>query len=188
MTHKEVIGFVLEHIIHRFGLPQTLTTDQGVAFMSRQFKDFAESLKIKLQNSSPYYAHSNGQAKASNTILIKLVKKKIEEFPRRLHEVLSEALWAHQVSRHCATKTTPFELVFGQEAVLPVEINMQASRVARQNHLSAKDYTDLMMDKVDEVPECRFKAMVEIEKEKLQMAKAYNKKVREKSFQVGDLE
>jgi hypothetical protein len=34
MSHKEVISFVLEHIIHRFGLPQTLTTNQGAAFMS----------------------------------------------------------------------------------------------------------------------------------------------------------
>jgi hypothetical protein len=29
MTHKEAIHFILEHIIHRFGIPQTLTTDQG---------------------------------------------------------------------------------------------------------------------------------------------------------------
>ena len=47
-------------------------------------------------------------------ILIKLVKKKIEENPRRWHEVLSEALWAHRISRHGATKVTPFELVYGQ--------------------------------------------------------------------------
>jgi hypothetical protein len=56
MTHKEVIIFVLEHIIHRFGVPQTLTTDQGAAFMSGQFKDFTGSLRIKLLNSMPYYA------------------------------------------------------------------------------------------------------------------------------------
>jgi hypothetical protein len=29
MTHKEVIHFILEHIVHRFGIPQTLTTDQS---------------------------------------------------------------------------------------------------------------------------------------------------------------
>jgi hypothetical protein len=34
MTHKEVIHFILEHIVHRFGIPQTLTTDQGSSFMS----------------------------------------------------------------------------------------------------------------------------------------------------------
>jgi transposase InsO family protein len=37
-----------------------LTTDQGVSFMSQQFKEFAESLKIKLLNSSPYYTQANG--------------------------------------------------------------------------------------------------------------------------------
>jgi hypothetical protein len=43
MMHKEVISFVLEHIIHQFGVPQTLTIDQGVAFMLGQFKDFVGS-------------------------------------------------------------------------------------------------------------------------------------------------
>jgi hypothetical protein len=118
MTHKEVIHFVLEHIIYRFGIPQTLTTDQGSSFMSRQFREFAESLKIKLLNSSPYYAQANGQAEASNKTLIGLIKKRIEEKPRRCHEVLTEALWAYRVSKHGAIKVTPFELVYGQEAML----------------------------------------------------------------------
>jgi hypothetical protein len=61
----------------------------------------------------------------------------------------------------------PFELVHGQEAVLPVEVNLQACRVARQNDLSAKEYIDLMMDKLDEAEESHFEAMTEIEKEKL---------------------
>jgi hypothetical protein len=55
MTHKEVILFILEHIIHRFGIPQTLTTDKGSSFMSHQVCEFAESLKIKLLSSSLYY-------------------------------------------------------------------------------------------------------------------------------------
>ena len=83
MTHKEVISFVLGHIVYRFGIPQTLTTDQGPAFMSHQFKEFAKSLQIKLLNSSPYYAQANGQAESSNKVLIKLIKKKITEKPKR---------------------------------------------------------------------------------------------------------
>jgi len=71
--------------------------------------------------------------------------------------------------------------------VLLVEIKLQALRVARQNNLSAVDYSDLMMDRIDEVPEKRLKALQGIEKEKLRVAKAYNKKVKEKSFQIGDL-
>jgi transposase InsO family protein len=98
----------MEHIIHRFSIPQTLTTDQGTSFTSGQVREFADSYKIKLLNSSPYYAQANGQVNFSNKILIKLIKKKIAENPRRWHEVLSKALWAHRISRHGATKVTPF--------------------------------------------------------------------------------
>jgi hypothetical protein len=43
------------------------------------------------------------------------------------------------------------------------------------------------MDNIDEVTDKRVAALGEIEKEKIMVAKAYNKKVKAKSFQVGDL-
>jgi hypothetical protein len=60
MTHQLVISFVQEHIIYLFGVPQSLTTNQGPSFMSHQFREFVKSMKIKLMNSSPYYAQANG--------------------------------------------------------------------------------------------------------------------------------
>jgi hypothetical protein len=169
MTHREVINFVQEHIIYQFGVPQTLTTDQGPSFMSHQFR---ESMKIKLLNSSPYYVQANGQADASNKVLIKIIKKRIKDNLRRWHKKLLEALWAHRTSRHRATKVTPFELVYGQEAVLPIEVSLQNFRITGQDYLLAKEYTELMMDKVDEVPESQLKA--------------YNQRVVKKLFKVGD--
>jgi hypothetical protein len=115
------------------------------------------------------------------------MKNKIEKNPRRWHEVLSEGLWAHRISRHGATKVTPFELVYDQEAVLPVEVNLDAYRLAKQNDLSAVDYYNSMMDNIDEVTDKRIKALKEIEKDKVRVVRAYNKRVKDKSFQVGDL-
>jgi transposase InsO family protein len=89
MTHKEVIEFIMEHIIHRCGISQTLVIDQGTSFISGQVIEFTKLYKIKWLNSSPYYAQANGQAESSNKTLIKLIKKKIEDNPRRWHEVLS---------------------------------------------------------------------------------------------------
>jgi hypothetical protein len=94
--------------------------------MSHQVHEFAESLKIKLLRSSPYYAQANGQAECSKKILIKLIKKKTEEHPKKWHEVLSEALWAHRISKHSTTKVTSFELVYGEEVILSVEVNLYA--------------------------------------------------------------
>jgi hypothetical protein len=81
MMHKEVIHFILEHIIHRFGIPQTLTTDECSSFMSNQICEFDESPKIKLLSSSRYYTQTYGQAESKT--LIMLIKKKIEENPKR---------------------------------------------------------------------------------------------------------
>jgi hypothetical protein len=60
--------------------------------MSHQFREYAESMKIKFLNSSPYYAQANGQAEASNKVLMKIIKKRIEDNLRRWHEKLTEAL------------------------------------------------------------------------------------------------
>jgi hypothetical protein len=99
---------------------------------------------------------------------------------------LSEALWAHRISKHSATKVTPFELVYGQEVILPMEVNLDALQIAWQNELSAVDYHNLVLDRLDEVLDERVKALGEIVRDKLRVARAYNKRVKEKSFQVGD--
>jgi uncharacterized protein (DUF2461 family) len=69
--------------------------------------------KIKLLSSSPYCTKANDQIESSNKTLIRSIKKKIEEDPKRWHEVLSEALWTLHISKHSAIKVTPFELVYG---------------------------------------------------------------------------
>ena len=155
VASKDVISFVKEHIIHRFGIPQTITTDGGSVFISEEFRKFADDMGIKLIRSSPYYAQANGQAEASNQSLIKLIKRKIDEYPRRWHEVLSEALWAYRISCHGSTKTSPYHLVYGQDAVLPWEITAGSRRVEFQNDLFAEQYAALMNDNVEDLTELR---------------------------------
>jgi hypothetical protein len=64
---------------------------------------------------------------------------------------------------------------------------MDAYRLAKQNNLSAVVYHDLIMDNIDEVTNVRLKALKKIVKDKTRVAKAYNKKVKSTSLQVGEL-
>jgi hypothetical protein len=106
----------------------------------------------------------------------------IEENPKRWHEVLSEALWAHRILKHSMTKVTPFELVYGQEVILLIETNLDDLQIARQNELSAIDYHNLMLDRLDKASDERIKALGEIERDKLRVTRANNTTVKEKSF------
>ncbi|KAK1619207.1 hypothetical protein QYE76_024724 [Lolium multiflorum] len=171
----------------RFGIPQTITTDGGSVFVSKEMKKFCDDMGIKLIRSSPYYAQANGQAEASNKSLIKLIKRKIDEHPKRWHEVLSEALWAYRMSCHGAIKTSPYQLVYGQEAVLPWEIKAGSRRITFQNDLTAEEYAALMSDSIEDATELRLWSLEKIKENKAKVARAYNKKVKPKEFQVGDL-
>lgn len=82
-------------------------------------------------HSSPYYAQANGQVEATNKILIHIIKRNIEERPRKWHETLYEALWAYKNSKVTATGITPYRLTYGHDAILPLEINVKSLRVAK---------------------------------------------------------
>jgi hypothetical protein len=186
VTSKDIVNFIKEHVIHRFEIPQTITIDRGSVFISEEFRKFAADVGIKLIRSSQY-AQANGQAEASNQSLIKLIKRKIDEHPRRWHEILSEALWAHRISCHGATKTSPYHLVYGQDAVLPWEITVGSRHVEFQNDLIAEQYAALMNDKVEDLTKLMLWSLEKIRENKAKVARAYNKKVKIKEFQVRDL-
>jgi hypothetical protein len=116
------------------------------------------------------------------SFFIKLIKKKIEDYLRRWHEVFSEALWVHRISRHGATKITPNKIMYGQEVVLLVEVNLAALRFSKQNYLSAVDFHNLMMENIEKVPNKCFISLRDIYKEKLRVARACNKKCEVKEF------
>jgi len=182
-----MIDFVKEHIIYRFGIPQTITTDQGTLFTSGEFDEFEIGMGIKVLNSSPYYAQANGQDEASNKEIIKLIKRKIEENPRKWHTLLSEALWSYRMACHGSTKVSPYQLVYGHEAVLPWEIKTGSRRLSFQDQLTTDDYATLMKDELDDLAGHRRKALMSIEENKKRVARWYDKKVKAKEFADGDL-
>nr|ABA95996.1 retrotransposon protein, putative, unclassified [Oryza sativa Japonica Group] len=155
----DAIQFVQEHIIYRFGLPQTITTDQGSIFVSDEFVQFADSVGIKLLNSSPYYAQANGQAEASNKSLIKLIKRKISDYPRQWHTWLDETLWSYWMACHGSIQVPPYKLVYGNEAVLPWEVRISSRRTELQNDLTADEYYNLMADEREDLVQSRLRAL-----------------------------
>lgn len=133
VDQEDVIKFIQRHIIYRFEIPETITTDQGSVFTGRKVQEFAKEMRFKLLTSSPYYAQANGQVKAANKVVIGLIKKHMRKKPKNWHKTLDQILWACRTSHKEDTNTMPFRLTYGHDAVLLVEIYLQSTRVQRKN-------------------------------------------------------
>ena len=71
--------------------------------------------------------------------------------------------------------------------MLPWEITAGSRRIEFQNDLSTEQYAALMNDNVEDLTELRLWSLEKIKENKAKVARAYNKKVKPKDFQVGDL-
>ncbi|XP_004297936.1 PREDICTED: uncharacterized protein LOC101313695 [Fragaria vesca subsp. vesca] len=122
-------NFIFRNIISRFGIPECIVTDRGAAFMADSVVKFLNNYGIKLLHSTPYYTQSNGQAEASNKVILGILQKMLEINPCVWHEELYHTLWAYRTSKRGPTDTTPYGLMYGHDVVLPLEINIASLRV-----------------------------------------------------------
>ncbi|KAL2943298.1 F-box/WD repeat-containing protein pof10 [Bienertia sinuspersici] len=81
---------------------------------------------------------------------------------REWHTLFHYATWAYRASIRYATGTTPYQLVSGHEPVLPIELTMQYTRVARSIDLSINEYQESMSLELTDVEEELLKALEDI--------------------------
>ena len=122
-------NFIKENIIVRFGVPHRIISNNGTPFVNSDVRKMLEFYQVKHHRSSPYYPQGNGQAKATNTTLIKIIRKMSQEYTGGWATHLSEALWAYRNSPKSTTGFSHFSLVYRTEVVSLTEIMTPSLRV-----------------------------------------------------------
>ena len=145
--------FFWKNVITRFSIPWVAISDNSTQFESRLFKGFCSDLGIKNFFSSPGYPQSNGQAEASNKIILNGIKRKLEEAKGKWVEELPSVLWTHQTTARKSTGETPFALAYGVEAVIPLEVDISTTRttdfVVETNEDNLRKDLDLLEERRD---------------------------------------
>ncbi|CAL5401035.1 unnamed protein product [Camellia sinensis] len=187
VNQSHAIDFIKKHMAHKFGLPQTITVNQGTVFNGDEVKEFARIYSIQVLNSSTYYAQANGQAESSNKTIKATLSRVIEDNPRDWHELPSKMLWAYRNSKRGSTQASPYELVYGYAAVLSLEVTVRSSKVARHYDIPVDEYNEAMFIELQDVEEKRIDAFNCMIAQKKKIKKIHNKKARVKDFVEGDL-
>lgn len=182
ITTAKIQSFTWKNIICRFGIPRVLITDNGRQFDNHSFKAFCSSYHIDHRLTSVAHPQSNGQAEVTNRTILWDLKTRLEKEKGIWADELPNVLWAYHTTPRDSTGETPFKLSFGMEAVVPVEVLNESGRM-KANQLDVST-TNAELDLLDGVRERSAMRMMAY---KRRAAKYFNRRVKPRAFQPGDL-
>ncbi|GJS90049.1 reverse transcriptase domain-containing protein [Tanacetum coccineum] len=183
ITGKEVIRFVMDNIICRFGLPRIIVTDNGAQLVNEPFKGWCTRFKIQQMNTSVAHPQANGLVERANRSLMEGIKTRLGRERAGWVDELPNVLWAHRTSIKQSNGETPFSLTYGSEAVIPAEIGIPSYRTLMIREEYNEEEQRLNLDLLQERREA---AAVREAKYKTKMEQYYNKRVRPAGFRPGE--
>jgi hypothetical protein len=119
-TAENVVKFIYEKIICKHGCPKIILSDRGTHFRNKLVDGLCEKFRIKHKLSSPYHPQTNGLVERFNRTLCEALAK-VSEKENEWDEHIESVLFAYRTTKHNTTKKTPFYMVYGREAILPME-------------------------------------------------------------------
>ncbi|KRX13143.1 Transposon Ty3-G Gag-Pol polyprotein [Trichinella nelsoni] len=99
----------------RFGIPETLHSDQGATFESETLRLLLNSFGIKKTRTTPCHPQSDGLVERANRTLLQLFRTYMVK-DADWEEHLPLMLYAYRTEKHASTGASPFTLMFGREA------------------------------------------------------------------------
>ena len=118
----KTIALKLEELISRHGVPQILLTDQGKNFESKPIAELCDLLQIDKRRTTAYHPQCDGQVERFNITLTMMLSMYVEKNQKEWDHWLPQVLLAYRSSVHESTGATPFALLYGHEARLPVDL------------------------------------------------------------------
>jgi hypothetical protein len=184
-SHRVIIGF-LEDIIARFGCPNRIVTDNAASFKAEPLIKFCEQFGITLIHSTPYYPQGNGLAESSNKSLIKIIKRLLEDNKKAWDTKLKFSLWADRVTTKRSLGVSPFQLVYGVEAIFPSQLALPVEKFF-QDYQGEPDNMIRRIQQLVEVQQTREKLLDKAHDHQQKIKQAFDRRVRKEDFQLGDL-
>ncbi|XP_077222031.1 uncharacterized protein LOC143855864 [Tasmannia lanceolata] len=162
-----------------------LVKNYNGSHFKKEVAHLCEAFKIKHHKSSPYRPQTNGAVEAANKN-VKVIITKMTETYKDWSNKLPYAVWAYRTSIRTSTGTTPYSLVYGMEAALPIELRIPFLRVMMEADLLESEWARARYQELYMIDEKRLKALYHVQGYRRRIEKAFNKKVRMRDLQKGD--
>nr|XP_009773125.1 PREDICTED: uncharacterized protein LOC104223390 [Nicotiana sylvestris] len=126
---------------------------------------------------------ASGQAESTIKVIINNLKKRLEESKGKWPEVLPEVLQAYRTTAKISTGETPFSLVYGIEALIPVEIGEPSTSYTHTYEATNEEELCINLDLTEKRREA---SLIRMAAQKQMIARYYKSKVNLRYFKIGD--
>ncbi|XP_049360651.1 uncharacterized protein LOC125825350 [Solanum verrucosum] len=128
----------------------------------------------------------NGAVEATNKNIKKILRKIVDSH-RQWHENLPYVLLGYRTTIRTSTGATPYMLVYGSEAVIPVEVEITSLRIIQEFGLDDAEWIRSRHEQLMLIDEKRMDAVCHRQLYQNRMTKTFNKKVKPQQFTPGQL-
>lgn len=164
-----------------------MISDNGTSFKKKHVKKILKRYHIQHRFSIPYYPQSNGQDESSNKILRQILCKTINKHGKDWHTQLTYSLWAYRISVHIATCTTPYNLVYGFDAIMPLKLEIPSLRISLKGIVDDDFYQEQRLQQLEMLDEQCINSLEHIQAYHKYLQRSYNDKFIQCFFSVGGL-
>jgi hypothetical protein len=162
-------------------------SDRGTHFINKTIESLNQEFEVHHQKSTPYHPRVNGTVEAFNKILDTMLKNicsiNMDDWDLRVPTIL----WAYRTTCKKLTMTTPFKLVYGLEAVVPMEYLVPSLRIATFTYMDDKGTMQDRLAQLVELEEDRFIAGFHKKVQKEREKAYHDRHIKKKSFKKRDL-
>jgi transposase InsO family protein len=141
-------------IIYRFGVPNSVITDNGSQFTGRKFLEFCDKFHVRVGWVAVAHSQTNGQVERANGMILQGLKPKIfdrlNKSGRKWLQELPAVVWSLRTIPSRATGFTPFFLVYGAEAILPTDLEYGSPRVGGHDEGTNQRARENSLDQLNE--------------------------------------
>ena len=184
-TADEVARFSANKIVLRHGAPNSIVSDHGKCFVAELTQEVLKLQETNHLTPTSYHPQTNGLCERLNHTLAGMLSMYISSDHRNWDAILPFVTFTYNRFKQESTRYTPFFLLYGREAMLPVDaaLGVQINPLEIQNEAD-KGYGTRVMERLTKAREV---VLQNLRKVRLAQKSYYDQKRRDASFTAGDL-
>ena len=172
---------LVDEIFLRFAVPEQLHSDQGRQFEAQVITEICKLLKIHKTHTTPYHPRGDGLVERFNRTLLNMLAICAKDHPFDWEHHIRPVCMAYNSSVQSSTSYTPFYLMFGHQARLPVDIMY---RPIEQQVQSYGEYAKLLKNRLQTAFDL---VKQHVTKAHQHQKEFYDQKIHGKPYTAGDL-